>query len=161
MKDGSFGVITYTICYIIAVLIYCSPRVLAEFSSFDVSHINENFEFPLEIFSWGLLAVCSSYSGIDFGKNKLKANIVLQGQEQKKNNVFLVVVLLLVILFESSIFNYFLGHDFVVFTDNGKQLFSGIKLPLDSIATALVITITIMLSGNQISFAGEKNEETN
>ena len=76
MKGASFGVIAYAICYIIAVLIYCSPRVLAEFSSFDVSHINENFEFPLEIFSWGLLAVCSSYSGIDFGMNKLKANII-------------------------------------------------------------------------------------
>lgn len=160
IKNMSLGVIIYAISYMIATVIYCAPRILAEYSTINVSHITENFKFPIDIFSWGLLAICAGYSGADIGfgsKLKVKPN---QG-ELKKDRVLQVIILLIIILFESTFFNLFIGHDFIVFSEYGKQTFPGIVLPLDGISTALVSTIVIYITGNQIVMNKEddKNEK--
>lgn len=158
IKNMSIGVIIYAIAYMLITCLYCAPRILAEYSSFDVSHLTENFEFPIDIFSWGLLAICAGYSGADigFGKNKLKAQS--QG-EIKKDKVLQVIILLILILLESTIFNLFIGHDFISVTEYGKQVFRGIKLPLEGISTALVSTIVIYITGNQIAMTKDTKEE--
>jgi len=157
IKNMSLGVIIYAVAYMILTLIYCLPRILAEYSMMDVSHLTENFEFPIEIFSWGLLAICAGYSGVDIGfKGKIKTNTT---SEIKKDKVLQVIILLILILLESTIFNLFIGHDFISVTEYGKQVFKGIKLPLEGISTALVSTIVIYITGNQIALSNEKSSE--
>ena len=161
IKNMSRGVIIYAITYMIATCVYCGPRIIAEYcSNIDVSHLTENFTFPIDIFSWGLLAICSGYSGVDigFGKNKIKTN--LQKGEFKKDKVLQIIILLVLILLESTIFNLFIGHDFVVISEYGKQVFKGISLPLEGIATALVSTIVIYITGNQIIMNKDNENET-
>lgn len=160
IKNMSLGVIIYAFMYMALTFVYCLPRLLAEYSSFDVSHLTENFSFPIEIFSWGLLAICAGYSGVDIGfKGKPKAN---SASEVKKDKVLHVIILLIIILLESTVFNLFIGHDFISVTEYGKQVFKGIELPLEGISTALVSTIVIYITGNQIALskneqAGDKN----
>lgn len=153
----SIGVIIYVIAYMIMTFIYCSPRILAEFSNFDVSHINENFEFPLDIFSWGLLIICSACSGVDLGVGKRFKMEYKQTIESSK--IFLVTILLVATLLESVVLSYFLGHDYIVITDYGKQVFKGISLPLEGIATAIVSACTFLFTGNQLSNIEEEKTE--
>ena len=154
IKNMSVGVIIYTLAYMVLTFIYCLPRILAEYSALDVSHLTENFSFPLEIFSWGLLAICAGYSGVDVGfKGKIKST---PAQEVKKDKVLQVIVLLILILLESTIFNLFIGHDFISVNEYGKQVFKGIELPLEGISTALVSTIVIYITGNQIALSNDK-----
>lgn len=159
IKNMSIGVIIYAIAYMVLTCLYCGPRILAEYTMLDVSHLTENFEFPLEIFSWGLLAICAGYSGVDvgFGKNKVAAQN--QG-EIRKDKVLQVIILLILILLESTIFNLFIGHDFVRFDEFSKQVFKGIKLPLEGISTALVSTIVIYITGNQIAMTKESKDSS-
>ena len=155
VKNMSLGVLLYAFSYMVVTVLYCLPRLLAEYSSFNVSHITENFTFPIEIFSWGLLAICAGYSGADIGfgsKIKLKEQTTSLHQDR----VFIVIVLLVTILFESIIFNLFIGHEFIVISEYGKQTFPGIKLPLEGISTALVSTIVIYITGNQIAMNQEE-----
>lgn len=154
IKNMSIGVFIYAIAYMVITCFYCGPRILAEYSSFDVSHLTENFEFPIEIFSWGLLAICAGYSGVDVGYGKGK--IQSQG-EVKKDKVLQVIIVLILILLESTIFNLFIGHDFISVNEYGKQVFKGIKLPLEGISTALVSTIVIYITGNQIALTKGSN----
>ncbi len=157
IKNMSIGVIMYAIAYMIITAIYCLPRILAEYSSLDVSHLTENFKFPIDIFSWGLLAICAGYSGADIGfgsKLKLKSS----AGEVKKDKVLQVIILLILILIESTVFNLFIGHDFIVLNEFGKQVFKGIELPLEGISTALVSTIVIYITGNQIIMQKEDNK---
>lgn len=161
IKNMSLGVIIYAFAYMFLTLIYCLPRILAEYSSLDVSHLTENFKFPIEIFSWGLLAICAGYSGVDVGfKGKIKST---SSSEIKKDKVLQVIILLILILLESTIFNLFIGHDFISVNEFGKQVFKGIELPLEGISTALVSTIVIYITGNQIAMSNEKSieEKTN
>ena len=159
IKNMSLGVIIYAIAYMIVTCIYCGPRILAEYSQLDVSHITENFTFPIDIFSWGLLAICAGYSGADIGFSKSKIKMETQKGEFKKDKVLQVIILLILILLESTIFNLFIGHDFVVISEYGKQVFKGISLPLEGIATALVSTIVIYITGNQIAMNKESEKE--
>ena len=157
IKNMSIGVIMYAIAYMIITAIYCLPRILAEYSMLDVSHLTENFSFPIDIFSWGLLAICAGYSGADIGfgsKLKLKSS----AGEVKKDKVLQVIILLILILIESTVFNLFIGHDFIVVSEFGKQVFKGIELPLEGISTALVSTIVIYITGNQIIMQKEDNK---
>lgn len=155
IKNMSIGVFIYAFAYMIITCIYCGPRILAEYcTSLDVTHLTENFEFPIDIYSWGLLAICAGYSGVDigYGKNRVQT----QG-EFKKDKVLQVIAILVLILLESVIFNLFIGHDFISVTEYGKQVFKGIKLPLEGISSALVSTIVIYITGNQIALTKGSN----
>ena len=132
----------------IATLALCSPRIIAEFTSIDTSHINENFTFPLDVFSWGLLAICSGYSGIDLGFIKRKHSRIKRNVDN--NRIITVIILLAIVLLESTFLNYFLGHDFITYSEIGKQVFKGVCLPLEGISTALVSTTVIYITGSQL-----------
>lgn len=158
IKNMSVGVIIYAVAYMVITLVYCSPRIIAEYTSIDVSHITENFKFPIDIFSWGLLAICAGYSGADIGfGSKLKMKPT--NGELKQDRVLQVIILLVIILFESTVLNLFIGHEFIVFSEYGKQIFPGIQLPLEGISTALVSTIVIYITGNQILMNNESKAE--
>lgn len=147
----SVWVIGYAILYIIMTLLYCLPRILAEYSTLDVSHITENFTFPLDIFAYGLLAITAAYAGIDRAALISKSNQMEIGQYDIGNTLRLKVVifLLFIICVESYMLNFYLGHSITIGFGTSLQTFSGIQLPLEGITTALVSSIVIYVAGNK------------
>ena len=151
----SYWVFGYAIFYAALTLFYCCPRLLAEYSTIDVSHLAENFTFPLEIFAWGLFAVTAGYAGIDRGMLINKSMAMEAGQcdvghpERLRN----VIIVLLIIWFESVFLNFFMSHEFsLVQEQNGEfyeQIFRGVNLPLDGVTTALVSSVVIYTAGNK------------
>jgi hypothetical protein len=153
MKETSqhIWVFTYTIIYFFLTIFYCLPRILAEYSTLDVSHITENFSFPLEIFAWGLLAITAAYAGLDRATFMKKSSLMDFGEYDIGNttNLKTVIILLILICGESYILNFYLGHSITIYGEHGPQTFSGIALPLEGITTALVSTVTIYVAGNK------------
>lgn len=154
MKKGislSLWVFGYSLIYMFLTLLYCLPRVLAEYSSIDVSHIAEGFTFPLDIFAWGLLLICTAYAGIDRASLIKKSNQMDIGEYDigNTNKLRAVILFLTCICVESYTFNFFLGHPITIYGPNGAQTFNGINLPLEGITTALVSAITIYVAGNK------------
>lgn len=132
-------------------IFYCLPRILAEYSSVDVSHITENFTFPLEIFAWGLLAITAAYAGLDRAAFLKKSSLMDFGEYDigNTNNLRTVIFLLVAICAENYILNFYLGHPITIYSEQGPQTFGGISLPLEGITTALVSTVTIYIAGNK------------
>lgn len=152
----SFWVVGYVVSYMLLTLLYCLPRMLAEFSNFDLSHVNEAFTFPLEIFAWGLFVICAGYCGLDraaFVKKSSKLDIGKCdiGDVGKLRRI---IFYLTIVFAEDLIINFFLGHPTIIISDYGKQVFQGINLPIDGISYALVSTILCYAVGNKsIRFA--------
>lgn len=152
----SYWVFGYTLFYAALTVFYCCPRLLAEYSTIDVSHIAENFTFPLDIFAWGLFAVTAGYVGVDRGMLINKSMDMGIGQcdighpERLRN----VIVALLVIWFESVFLNFFMSHEFSLIQEqNGEfyeQVFKGVNLPLEGVTTALVSAIVLYTTGNKV-----------
>lgn len=151
----SFWVFGYAIFYFFLTIFYCCPRLLAEYSTIDVSHIAENFSFPLDIFAWGLLAITSGYAGIDRGMLINKSMAMEAGECDIGNPSRLrnVIIILLIIWFESVFLNFFMSHEFsIVQEKNGEfyeQIFKGVNLPLEGVTVALVSAIAIYSTGNK------------
>lgn len=157
IKNLSLGVVVYVICYMLATILYCSPRIFASFSDvMDVSFVNESFTFPLEIFSWGLLIICSACSGVDLGigkryKVKMKKTVEL-------SQIFLVTVLLVATFLESCALVYFFGHPVTIETNYGIQRFEGVVLPMEGICTAIISACTFLFTGSQLASAEEEEK---
>ena len=151
IESMSVWVIGYSIGYMMMTLLYCLPRILAEYSTLDVSHISENFTFPLEIFAYGLLAITSAYAGLDRAAFMAKSNQMELGQYDVGNVLRLKVVILLLgfICIESYALNFYLGHSVSIGFGSSIQTFKGVDLPLDGITTALVSAIVIYVAGNK------------
>lgn len=154
-EQFSYWVIGYTIIYFFLTLFYCCPRLLAEYSTMDVSHIAENFSFPLEIFAWGLLAITSGYAGIDRGMliNKSMAMEAGQCDIGHPERLRLVICLLAIIWGENIWLNFYMSHDFSIIQErNGEfyeQVFRGVNLPLEGVTVALVSAIVIYTTCNK------------
>lgn len=147
----TFCVYLYVILYIILTVVYCLPRLLAEFSHVNVSRMTETFTFPLEIFAWGLVIICSAYCGIDRASMAVKTSMMEMGSCDIGNvaNLRRVIVILFLIFIENLVLNLFLGHPFTVVSGTGKQVFNGIELPMEGITSALVSTLVIYVAGNK------------
>lgn len=151
LSNLSYWVFGYSILYFLLTLLYCLPRILAEYSTMDVSHIAENFTFPLQIFAYGLLAITSAYAGLDRAALMSKSNQMEIGQYDIGNTMRLKIVigLLALICIESYTLNFYLGHPITVGFGNSMQTFNGIELPLEGITTALVSATVIYVAGNK------------
>lgn len=163
LESTRIAVLVYSFAYIVLTLIYCLPRILVEYTSFDMSHVNENFTFPLDIFAWGLMAVCSVYCGGDRATFTVKSSMMDIGKGDVGNpeRLTTVIKILVVIFIESAFLNFYLGHDFIVFGSSGKQEFHGISLPLDGVVTALVSCCILSVTGNgAISIATNVGSKT-
>ena len=171
MKDRIL-VLGYVMFYMTLVLLNCLPRILAEFSNIDLSYVSENFTVPLDIFAWGLFGICAGYCGLDRVSLIKKSSIMPIGDFDvgNKPKLLKVIFLLIVVLFETMVLNFILGHDLTVITSYGKQIYKGINLPQDGIATAIVGTIFAYIGGNKgIRYASnvdtikveKKNEKNN
>ena len=147
----SIWVISYSLVYLLLTILYCLPRILAEYSTLDVSHITENFSFPLDIFAYGLLAITSVYAGLDRMAFMNKSNQMGIGEYDIGNTLRLKIVILLlaIICVESYALNFYLGHSVSVGFGDHIQVFNGIELPLEGITTALVSATTIYVAGNK------------
>ena len=151
----SFWVFGYAIFYFLLTIFYCCPRLLAEYSTIDVSHIAENFSFPLDIFAWGLFVITSGYAGIDRGMLINKSMAMEAGKCDIGNPSHLrnVIIILLVIWLENIFLNFYMSHEFSIIQErNGEfyeQVFKGINLPLEGVTVALVSAITIYSTGNK------------
>lgn len=144
------AVYTYAVAYFLLTIWYCLPRLLAEFTSIDVSHISEGFTFPLDIFAWGLMAICSIYCGGDRATFAVKTSFMDIGtcDVGHPERLGTIIKILVVIFIENMVLNFFLGHPFVVFNQSGKQEFKGIELPLEGVISALVSACVLSVAGN-------------
>lgn len=149
--SSSFWVVAYTIVYMLLTLLYCLPRILAEFSTVDMLHVNENFTFPLNYFAWGLLVITAGYCGIDRAALAKKSSMMEIGSCDVGDPAKLrrVIYLLCLVFIENLFLNFYLGRPFVLFTDYGKRTFNGIDLPLEGLTSALVSTVVIFVTGNK------------
>lgn len=150
ISSTSRMVYAYAISYFLLTIWYCLPRILAEFTTIDVSHISEGFTFPLEIFAWGLMAICSIYCGGDRATFAVKTSFMDIGtcDVGHPERLKTIIKILIVIVIENMILNFFLGHSFIVFNAYGKQEFKGINLPLDGVISALVTSCVLSVAGD-------------
>ena len=148
--DVCYAVYAYAIAYMILTIIFCLPRILAEFTPIDVSHISEGFTFPLEMFAWGLMVICSLYCGVDRAAFAVKTSIMDIGtcDVGHPERLKIIIKILIIIFIENMILNFFLGHTFTVFNVSGKQEFKGIELPLKGIVSALVSSCVLYVAGD-------------
>lgn len=149
--SSSFWVIAYTVAYMILTVLYCLPRILAEFSSVSMAHVNESFTFPLEYFSWGLLIITAGYCGMDRAVLAKKSSMMEIGSCDigEPSKLRRVIYLLCLVFIENLFLNFYLGRPFTLVTDSGKRIFGGIDLPLEGLTSALVSSIVIYITGNK------------
>ena len=141
-------VLMYGFFYMILILLYCLPRLLCEFIPISyMNHIYAGFSFPIDIFSWGLVAVMSGYSGIDRAAMATKSSMMQIGKADMGNPQHLqsVIKIMFVILLEAMSLHFFFGNDKEI---NGV-LYKGINVPLEAISTAFVSTVSIYVMGNK------------
>lgn len=147
-------VILYTICYMALTVFYCLPRLILQVVSEPIAANlvkwlgpNATADIPLQIFSWGLVAIVAGYSGIDRASLAVKSSLMEVGAcdmgnpEQTRKSI----VLLSLVFIENVILNFVFGVDITI--DN--ITYSGIKLPLDGVSSALVATIVAYVLGNK------------
>lgn len=141
-------VLMYGFFYMILILLYCLPRLLCEFMPMSyMNHIHAGFTFPIDIFSWGLVAIMSGYSGIDRAAMATKSSKMQIGKADMGNPQHLqsVIKIMFVILLEATSLHFFFGDDKEI---NGV-LYKGINVPLESISTAFVSTVSVYVVGNK------------
>ena len=168
MGTGNW-VTLYAIGYMILTLFYCLPRLIVQIAPIEnvgriVSWMGADCTsgIPLEIFAWGLLAICTGYAGIDRAALAVKTSMMEIGTcdmgDPKKLRK--VIYLLFAIFLESVILNFIFGKDMSVLSgferlEDGSQgaaiftTFAGLKLPQEGVSSALVSTISIYILGNK------------
>lgn len=145
----SIGVVVYVIMYMFLVLLYCTPQLLVRYTAMDVTQIPNKFEFPLEIYSCGLIAICAGYAGIDLGvQNKLFK--MKQSDTIDYSRIIFIIVLLTLVVAESTFLHFKLCEDYTKFSDFGNKTYKGIKLPLFSTSFALVTACVTLLVGDRL-----------
>lgn len=147
-------VVLYTIGYMALTLLYCLPRLILQLVKPETAAnlvkwlgptATENI--PLQIFSWGLLAIVAGYSGIDRASLAVKSSLMEVGAcdmgnpEQTRKSI----ILLGLVFVENVILNFVFGVDIVI----NNITYSGIKLPLEGVSSALVATIVAYVLGNK------------
>lgn len=154
LKD-IIGVMFYVFLYILMTLLYCYPRIVAEIPTMDPARIPVNFEFPIDIAAYGLLAICGYYSGVDFGlPTRFKILKTRAEKEIKANNVLLVSMTLLLVLAESIFLCIHYGTNQSFFLGDTKVTVPYINLPIKELLLAFILTYYFYLTGSRM-----KNEE--
>lgn len=147
-------VILYTIIYMILTIFYCLPRLILQIVSEPTAiklikwlGPNATAGIPLNIFAWGLLAIVAGYSGIDRASLAVKSSLMEVGACDMGNpaQTRKSIVLLSLVFIENVILNFIFGVDIII---NGIT-YSGIKLPLEGVSSALVATIVAYVLGNK------------
>ena len=156
-----FWVIAYTIGYMVLTVLYCLPRLLVQimgpnFNPWWLS-ATATSGIPLEIFAWGLLAICAGYSGIDRASLATKSSMMEVGCCDMGDPAKLrsVMYLLCAVFIENVALNFFFGQDFtkMIATENAGELvervYPGLRLPLEGVGSALMSTIVVYVLGNK------------
>lgn len=156
----NFWVVAYTILYMVMTVLYCLPRLLIQLT--DYLHVEAAWlsatatsGIPLEIFAWGLLALCAGYAGIDRAALATKSSLMEVGtcDMGDPSKLRKVIYLLFLVFAESTILNFFFGEDFTktIITQQGEttRVYAGLSLPLEGVSSALVSTIVIYVLGNK------------
>lgn len=156
-----FWVAAYTVGYMILTVLYCLPRMLVQVmgSKFDPTWLSTTATsgIPLEIFAWGLLAICAGYSGIDRASLATKSSLMEVGTCDMGDPAKLrsVMYMLTAVFVESVALNFFFGQDFsktIVLADGFEtveRVYPGLNLPLEGVSSALMSTIVIYVLGNK------------
>ena len=147
-------VVLYTIGYMALTVFYCLPRLILQLvnESTAASLVKwlgptATADIPLQIFSWGLVAIVAGYSGIDRASLAVKSSLMEVGAcdmgnpEQTRKSI----ILLGLVFIENVILNFVFGVDITI--DN--ITYSGIKLPLEGVSSALVATVVAYVLGNK------------
>lgn len=156
-----FWVIAYTIGYMILTLLYCLPRLIVQLAGpgFNPYWLatTATSGIPLEIFAWGLLAICAGYSGIDRASLATKSSLMEVGccDMGDPSKIRSVMYLLCAVFVESVALNFFFGQDFtklVIALDAVEpieKVYPGLNLPLEGVSSALMTTIVVYVLGNK------------
>ena len=154
-----FWVVAYTIGYMILTLMYCLPRLLIQVAGPDFNpywlSTTATSGIPLDIFAWGLLAICAGYSGIDRASLATKSSLMEVGTCDMGDPAKLrsVMYLLCVVFIENITLNFFFGQDFtkelVIKGETVERVYPGLNLPLEGVGSALMSTIVVYVLGNK------------
>ena len=154
-----FWVVAYTVGYMVLTLMYCLPRLLIqvagpEFNPYWLS-TTATSSIPLEIFAWGLLAICAGYSGIDRASLATKSSLMEVGTCDMGDPAKLrsVIYLLFAVFVESVALNFFFGQDLtkvlIIEGSEIERVYPGLNLPLEGVSSALMSTIVMYVLGNK------------
>lgn len=147
-------VILYTVVFMFLILLYCLPNILIrilpmEFLPILVIYLGPDATsaIPLEIFSWGLVAIVAGYSGIDRAGLAVKTSLMEIGTCDMGNpaQTRVSIYLLCLVFVEILILNFCLSTNFIV---EGVE-FSGLQIPMTGVSSALVSTVVVYVLGNK------------
>lgn len=154
----------YTIGFMILTLVYSLPRILMQFLPVDTATkfaiwIGESatMGIPLEIFSWGLLALTSLYAGIDRAAMATKTSMMEIGSADMGDPAKLrkTIYLIFIVFIETVILNFLFNREISIPLEytagevTKYAVYGGLNLSLEGISSALVSCITIYVAGNK------------
>ena len=155
-----YWVVLYTIFYMVLTIFYCLPRLLVQLIDYfgvEAAWLSATATsgIPLEIFAWGLLALCAGYAGVDRAALATKSSLMEIGSCDMGDPAKLrrVIYLLMAVFIESVVLNLCFGEDFTktITSSTGEaiKVYPGLKLPLEGVSSALVSTMVIYVLGNK------------